>query len=81
MGKQLERKILADFFNDCLAHNDLFQEGRFDTCRARGARQCVVNEEFQRVRAMFVPGIIDLSNQFRNKSTIIKIIKLINFKS
>ncbi|MND84050.1 hypothetical protein D3C80_759300 [compost metagenome] len=71
MRQEFERKCRCDFRNDRFTENDLLQEGGLDAGGTRRARQGVVDEEFQGIRAMLVTGILDQSNDFSDQRAII----------
>ncbi len=71
MRQQFQREGRRDFRDDRLTEDNLLQEGGLDACGARGARQGVVDEEFQGVGAVFAAGVLDQGDDFAGERAVV----------
>ena len=69
--QQLQRKGRRDLRHDRFAEDDLLQESGLDAGGARGAGQGVVDEELQRIGAVFAAGILDELDDFGRQRAVI----------
>lgn len=71
MRQQFQREGRRDFRDDRLTEDNLLQEGGLDACGARGARQGVVDEEFQGVGAVFAAVVLDQGDDFAGECAVV----------